>query len=144
DALLEDAVHGDLRERPQPALAAQDVEEHWSPVRPGRQEVSDRADEPSTLTEREQSGDDVTHLVGRLNFRGPAPSAGAGRRLRLPGQAPPDQLRLERRICEALHRAFKDDAGGLSVLDVSDLVDLASGLAVPAGSLGGDRKSTRQ
>ena len=133
--LLEDPIHGDLRERRHPALAAEDMEEHRSAVGPGRQELSDRADEPSALTEREQSGDDITELVGRLGCGGPASSARAGRGLRLSGQASPDQLRLERRIGEALHRPLEDDPGGLLVLDVGDLVDLARGLAVPAGAL---------
>ena len=93
------------------------------------------ADQPSALAEREQPGDDLAELLGRVGRGGPASSARAGRGLRLARKAPADQLRLERRIGETLHRPLEDEPGGLGVLDVGDLVDLAGGLAVPAGAL---------
>ena len=78
---------------------------------------------------------DLAQLLGRVRSGGPATGARSDRRLRLAREAPADQLRLERRVGETLHGAFQDDAGGLGVLHIGDLVDLPGSLAVPAGAL---------
>ena len=82
-----------------------------------------------------EAGNDVAELFRGIRGRGPAAGAGAHCGCRLLDKAPADQLCLQRRVGEALHRAFKDESRGLGVLHVGDLVDLSGGLAVPARTL---------
>ena len=74
-------------------------------------------------------------LLRRVGRSGPAARAGADRRRGLAGEAAADQLGLERGVGETLHRTLEDEPGGLGVLDIGDLVDLARRLAVAAGAL---------